>query len=234
MAGMILATPALAGPPFLSDDPDPTPYQHYEILIFGSGARTSGDLAGDAGLDFNYGGGANLQLTATVPASFERPRAGLSSTHLGDIELAAKYRFLDQGDDGWSAAIFPHLNVPAGPGSGDRTVSLLIPVWVGRHADDWSFFGGGGCAINNGEGARNYCLTGWGATRDIADNLHLGAEIFHQGADTVGGYALTVLGIGGTFDINDNVHLLGWWGRGVEHPDQTGRDAGYASILFTF
>ena len=37
---LIGAAPAYAGPPFLSDDPDTTPNHQYEILLFGSGART--------------------------------------------------------------------------------------------------------------------------------------------------------------------------------------------------
>jgi len=227
------AAPALAGPPFLSDDPDTTPYRHYEILAFASGVGAHGSVDGDSGIDFNYGGGPNLQLTATVPISFEDPSHGPSNSGLGTIELAAKYRFLHQ-EGGWSAAIFPRVFVPAGPGSGDGHLSLLIPVWAGRSGEGWSVFGGGGCAFNHGGEAQDYCLTGLGATHDFGDKLHLGAEVFRQGADTRGGYASTTLGLGGTFDINDNLHLLAWLGRGVENPEQTGRGAAYASVLFTF
>ena len=230
---LIGAAPAYAGPPFLSDDPDTTPNHQYEILLFGIGARTHGNLEGDTGIDFNYGGGPNLQLTATVPISFEDPRAGASSAGLGTIELAVKYRFLHQ-EGGWSAAVFPRAFIPAGPGSSGQRVSLLLPVWVGRSGKDWSVFGGGGCALDSGGGAQNYCLTGLGAIHDVGDKLHLGGEVFRQGADTRGGFASTTLGLGGIYDFNDTLHVLGWLGRGVENPQQTGRGAGYASILFTF
>jgi hypothetical protein len=149
LASAIWASPALAGPPYLTDDPDPTPDKTYEILFFAAGARNHGDLEGDAGLDFNYGGGPNLQLTATIPISFSNPRVGPSSQNIGDIELAAKYRFLNQEDGApFSVAIFPRVIVPAGPGAGDRNTQLLLPVWIGSEGEGWNVFGGGGCALN--------------------------------------------------------------------------------------
>jgi hypothetical protein len=34
-----LARPAIAGPPFVSDDPEPTEYQHFEIYTFNNGTN---------------------------------------------------------------------------------------------------------------------------------------------------------------------------------------------------
>jgi hypothetical protein len=38
LALALLAQPALAGPPFVSDDPEPTPDRHFEIYTFNNGA----------------------------------------------------------------------------------------------------------------------------------------------------------------------------------------------------
>ena len=72
-----LAQPALAGPPYLSDDPEPTDYKHYEIYTFSNGTATRDGRSGEAGIDFNYGAAPNLQLTARcLPVSRARQRAG--------------------------------------------------------------------------------------------------------------------------------------------------------------
>ena len=71
-----LASPTMAGPPYVSDDPGPTPYQHFEIYTFSSGTAVRGDIAGASGVDFNYGAAPDLQLTATLPAGFDRPATG--------------------------------------------------------------------------------------------------------------------------------------------------------------
>ena len=68
----LLATPnvAWAGPPYVTDDPQPTDVGHWEIYAFATGAEASGDLAGEAGLDINYGAANDLQVTSVIPASF--------------------------------------------------------------------------------------------------------------------------------------------------------------------
>jgi hypothetical protein len=70
--------PAFAGPPFVSDDPEPTSYKHFEIYTFNNGKATSSGLSGASGIDFNYGAAPDLQLTATVPFGFDRPAAEVS------------------------------------------------------------------------------------------------------------------------------------------------------------
>src|ERR1700681_3667179 len=84
-----LSRPALAGPPYVSDDPEPTDYKHFEIYTFSNGTATRGDIGGAAGVDFNYGAAPNLQLTATLPAGFDRPAFSRTSLGPSNIELAA-------------------------------------------------------------------------------------------------------------------------------------------------
>ena len=64
---VLLAAPAFAGPPFVTDDPQPTDFGHYEIYAFTAGTATRGDIGGTAGIDFNYGAAPDLQLTAVIP-----------------------------------------------------------------------------------------------------------------------------------------------------------------------
>src|ERR1700733_9536686 len=51
---------AVAGPPYISDDPETTDFQHYEIYTYTDGTMTRDGSGGEAGIDFNYGAGPNL------------------------------------------------------------------------------------------------------------------------------------------------------------------------------
>lgn len=233
----IVATmrPALAGPPYVSDDPEPTDYHHFEIYTFSNGSAARDGVGGASGIDFNYGAAPDLQLTATLPAGFDRPTAGRTSFGLSNIELAAKYRFLHQDAFGVDVSIFPRVFLPSGSSAvGNRTASLLLPVWVQKDwAGGWSAFGGGGCVISD-HASQNFCLTGGVATYQILPKLQLGVELFHQTAGGSGSPATSSLGLGARYDINDTYHLLGYIRRGIQNANQTDQYSWYASVLFTF
>jgi hypothetical protein len=225
----------MAGPPYLTDDPEPTDYQHFEIYTFNSGTVTQGDTGGESGIDFNYGGAPNLQLTATVPLAYDFPDSGPAVGGLGNIELAAKYRFLTQQTFGLDVAVFPRVFLPSVSSNvGEQHASFLLPIWLEKDWGEWSAFGGGGCELHRGGGSQNFCELGLVLTRQIVSNLNAGVEIFHQSADAIGGQATTSLGIGVRYDVNDHYHLLGYVGRSIQNADETDRFNWYTSILFTF
>jgi hypothetical protein len=236
VAGLLRASiPALAGPPYLTDDPEPTDYQHYEIYAFTNGVSARDDASGESGIDFNYGGAPNLQLTATIPMAYDFPAAGASAVNLGNIELAAKYRFLTQQNFGLDVAVFPRVFLPSASANvGAQHASFLLPVWLEKDWGQWSAFGGGGCAINRGGNSQDYCEAGVVVARQVLTNLQLGLELFHQSADTIGGEDTTSIGTGIRYDMNDHLHLLGYVGRGIQNADETDRLNWYTSVLFTF
>jgi hypothetical protein len=127
------AVPAMAGPPYMPDDPEPTDYQHFEIYAFGQGTIARGDTSGQSGIDFNYGGAPNLQLTASVPMDYDLPSGAAAVAGLGNVELAAKYRFLTQQNFGVDVAVFPRIFLPsASPNVGDQHASLLPAGMAGK------------------------------------------------------------------------------------------------------
>jgi Putative MetA-pathway of phenol degradation len=230
-----LGGPALAGPPYVSDDPEPTDYKHFEIYSFSNGTATRDGIGGASGIDFNYGAAADLQLTATLPVAFDRPTLGRTNFGLSNVELAAKYRFLHQDSFGLDVSIFPRVFLPSGSSAvGNNSVSLLLPVWVQKDwSGGWSAFGGGGCVVSS-RSLQNFCLTGGVVTYQLLPKLQLGGELFHQTADGSGTPASTSLGVGLRYDINDTYHLLGYVRRGIQNADETDRYSWYASVLFTF
>jgi hypothetical protein len=235
VAIVALARPAVAGPPYVSDDPEPTDYKHFEIYTFSSGTTTRGDIGGASGIDFNYGAAPDLQLTATVPMGFDSLAAGGASFGPGNIELAAKYRFLHQDPFGLDVSVFPRVFVPSPTKNiGNNTASLLLPVWVQKDWNGgWSAFGGGGCVVS-GRSAQNFCLAGGVVTYQVLPKLQLGVELSHQTADGSGTPARTSVGLGARYDINDTYHLLGYIRRGIENANETDQFSWYASVLFTF
>ena len=57
----IIVTPAFAGPAFLTDDPEPVPFKHWEFYLFSTldATRKSTDGTGPA-FEFNVGALPNL------------------------------------------------------------------------------------------------------------------------------------------------------------------------------
>jgi hypothetical protein len=230
-----IATPANAGPPYQSDDPEPTDYKHFEIYAFSNGTAMQGGASGAAGIDFNYGGAPNLQLTAVLPTGYEFPSGSSAIARVSNIELAAKYRFLTQDKVGVDVAFFPRVFLPSASSAlGEQHASLLLPLWLEKDWDDWSAFGGGGCEINRGGESRSFCQVGLAVTRQVLPKLQIGMEVFHQTPDTQSAVTTTSLGVGVRYDLTDNFHLLGYLGRTLQNVDQTDRLNWYTSVLFTF
>ena len=204
-----LASPALAGPPYLTDDPAPTDTGHWEIYAFTSGDGRRSTIDADAGLDLNYGALPGVQLTATLPMSFSHePHQGWHGG-TGDAELAVKYRFFNDEAHGLSAAIFPRVILPTASHAPGEKTRLLLPLWLQKDfADGTSLFGGGGYTVNPGKRNRDFWQAGLALTHDVSKNLSLGAEITRQGADSVGGTAQTRAGPGAIVQLSDHYALL--------------------------
>ena len=104
-----------AGPPFLSDDPEPVDLHHWELYVFGEGDRTmdANSISGPA-VELNYGIAPNTQLHLVAPvANSSSAGAGWTSGY-GDTEVGVKYRFLDETDSRPQVGIFPMAEMATG------------------------------------------------------------------------------------------------------------------------
>lgn len=143
-------TAAIAGPPYETDDPEPTEVGHFEVYTFAALEGTSGNRSAAAGVDLNYGPIEDLQLTATLPLGFDRAKGpGHWSGGISDLEVGAKYRFFKNDERGRSLAVFPRVILPtARKGLSTGRTRLLLPVWGKHDFGKWSVFGGGGYELN--------------------------------------------------------------------------------------
>src|ERR1700744_3435475 len=90
---IVMSSPAFAGPPYVTDDPEPTDYQHFEIYAFSAGTATRDGRENETGIDFNYGGAPNLQLNTNIALVNDDPRGAHGILGIGNIEFGAKYEF---------------------------------------------------------------------------------------------------------------------------------------------
>src|SRR5690606_32685348 len=159
------AQAAFAGPPFLTDDPEPTETHHWEIYAPLLEAEGRGiDFEGAAGVELNYGAAPDLQLTVGLPIDYAHDAAG-GRWGTGDIRLSATYRVFHDENAGLQIAAFPGITLPTGRnGMGAGKVAALLPVWTQKNLGPWSVFGGGGYAINPGAGNRDYWTGGVAVT----------------------------------------------------------------------
>lgn len=245
-AMLALAAPAFGGPPYQTDDPEPTDYRHFEIYFFDGGTATRSGTGNLAGIDFNYGIAPEFQLDVVVPAGFGDAGVvlpvgfgnavqGQNAVTLGNVQLALKYRFLHQRDMGVDVAFYPRVFLPAGPGeTGESLPSLFLPIWLEKDFGAWSTFGGGGYQIDRGGNYQDYYQLGWAVTREVLPHLRIGAEVYYQSPNTRGGLATTEIDGGFTYDLTDNLHLMASAGPGIENANETDRYSWYGALLVTF
>jgi len=228
----LAATDASAGPPYVTDDPEPTDTGHWEIYNFVAASQTLGDLAGEAGLDLNYGAAKDLQLTAVIPAALD----SVSGVGAGVIELAVKYRFLHQAPGSWTpdVSFFPRVFVPTGARFDPVRPGLFLPIWAEKDWGPWSLFGGGGLQLNPGAGQRNFWQDGLALSRALGDRVSLGAEVFHQTAQARNAKDFTGVNLGATYKLSQHWTLMAAGGPGVENARQEGQYTFYAALEATY
>lgn len=203
---------AWAGPPFLTDDPDPVDYGHLEAIPFYSLDRTAdGSLIQGPGVDLSYGvfPGAHLNIQGGFVRA--QPDSGGSAFGFGDTRVALKWRFVDEGAERPEIAIYPAVIVPTGNarrGLGNGQVSYQFPVWLEKHWGEWSSYGGGGWTLNRAPGQRDYFYGGWQLQRKLGDRLFLGGEIYSQGSAALGAPGYTALNAGGGYALTASVSFV--------------------------
>jgi hypothetical protein len=201
-----------AGPPFLTDDPVPVDYQHWEFFLFATGDRTgSSDTIDGPAVELNYGVAPNIQLHLLGQVANVSTAGQPSSSGLGDTELGIKYRFVQETDTRPQISMFPAVDLSTGSASrglGNGRAWYRLPVWLQKSFGPWTSFGGGGITLNSAPGQRNYGFGGWAVQRNFGPHFTLGAEVFRQGADTNADCGFTAANLGCDINFTQNFSLL--------------------------
>jgi hypothetical protein len=213
------ATTAQAGPPYETDDPEPVDFGHWEFYLATQPRLDHAGLNSTAPhIEINCGALPNLQLHSLLPMTYNRPSHGPAHWGLGDIELGAKLRFVQETSHRPMIGIFPFLELPTGDASkglGTGHTRAFFPIWLQKGFGPWTSYGGGGYWLNPGSGNRNWWFAGWQVQRRLAEFASLGVEIVHATADRSDGRQDTRLSLGLVVDFSGLHHLLISAGRSV-------------------
>ena len=219
---MLCPLEAWAGPPFLTDDPQPVEFQHWEFYLASTDFKTTGGWVGDGPhVEINYGVVPNVQLHLIAPVAYNSPSSGNGHYGYGDTELGVKFRFVQETRSIPMVGIFPLLEVPTGSereGLGTGRVHALLPVWLQKTWGPWTAYGGGGYEINPGVGLQNYGFVGGVLQNQVAKPVLVGVEVYHQTASEVGGRDETAFNVGTVIDLSEAHHLLFSAGRSINGP----------------
>src|SRR5213079_634149 len=120
-----------AGPPFLTDDPEPPPPGGWEINVPFILERTPGKTEMDAPLfDLNYGL-PNIQLKLEIPIRIVQEDRNGTAAGAGDLLLGVKWRFFNSEKSQVQLGIYPQLLLPTGDRAralGDGGSAFVFPL----------------------------------------------------------------------------------------------------------
>jgi hypothetical protein len=232
----LAASTSHAGPPFITDDPEPVDLHHFELYLGGAmySKTPTSDFTDSPFVEFNYGLLPDTQVHIILNGAYERARDGDKAHYgLGDTELGVKYRFIQESDSMPQIGVYPLLEVSTGnhhEGLGNGQTQIFLPVWAQKSFGDWMVYGGGGFFYNPAPQDRSYWRFGVVVQRDLSKQWTLGAEVFHE---TPGPYVQghTAFNAGIIYNINENEHLLFSAGRDIDGPNLF---MTYLSLQFTW
>lgn len=225
LAIILIPQLAFAGPPFLTDDPEPVEFHHYEFYSFSTLDRAGGGYGGFfPAFEFNAGAAPNLQLHVIAPMAFSDQDSGPSTYGIGDIELGAKYRFIQEKGMRPQVGTFPLLELPSGDSRrnlGNGRSWAQIPVWAQKSWGAWTSYGGAGYVINHAPGMRDHVYGGWLLQRTLNKKLTLGAEWFTPGRPSNAERNTQLINPGGYYNFTEKFSFLFSAGHSVQGESHT-------------
>ena len=237
--GLIIPGAAYGGPPFVTDDPEPVDYRHWEFYLGTQLNYSRGSITGTAALvEINYGVIPDVQLHVIAPASYAISRGKYADLRVlppipyasnkwnkvvigyGDTEIGMKARFIHESAALPQLGIFPMIEVPSGARSlgYDGLPHVYFPLYVQKSWDRLTTYGGGGFWYNPGKDNKNFWFAGWLLQYKITGTFTLGGELFYNSPDSKGSDHRVSANVGMILDITENWHILFSVGRDINGP----------------
>ena len=217
--GCLVATSSTrAGPPFVTDDPEPPPPGGWEINVPFILERTPGKTEMDAPLfDLNYGL-PNIQLKLEIPVRIVHEDNNGTAAGPGDLLLGVKWRFFNSEKSQVQLGIYPQLLLPTGDRAralGDGGSAFVFPLLAQKNWEKWTLYGNIGYWWQTAAETRNYLYAGAVLEREINERLELGVELFGNSPKERGGRSDFAFNLGGTWKLSNHVNLLFAGGRDI-------------------
>jgi hypothetical protein len=132
------AAHAQGGPPFLTNDPGTPGDGRWEINVAAAQTLARGiDSYQLPQFDFNYGVGERVQLTYEAPYVIDTVPGQPHHDGWSNAYPGIKWRFFDQGEEGWQVSAFPQLETGAALSAQQRGIAspgprFLLPFEAAR------------------------------------------------------------------------------------------------------
>jgi hypothetical protein len=209
---------AQAGPPFVTEDPEPPPPGGWEINVPFIIERTPGKTEMDAPLfDMNYGL-PDVQLKLEFPIEIVQQHRDGTAAGAGDLVLGVKWRFLNNEQSKFQLGIYPQLLLPTGNRARDLGAgrpAFWLPFIGQKSWDKWTLYGNAGYWWQTAAETRNYFFAGAVLEREINEQLELGLELSGNSPKERGGRSELAFNVGGTWKLNEHLNLLFSGGRDI-------------------
>jgi hypothetical protein len=205
----VRAAPVYAGPPFVTDDPEPTDYRQWEIYLGLQYENAGASVTQVPFAEFNYGALRNVQVSASIP---------LDDDSDSGVELGIKTRFVQESAHSPQVSFYPSIALP--PSGRPGYVQTYLPIYAQKTSGKWTAFGGGGLYLNAGPGERNSTFVGGALERTLSTGTTIGTELYHQSASIPNGPSLTGASIGTIFQLGTHHAVLFSFGHALAGGDR--------------
>jgi hypothetical protein len=210
---------AQAGPPFLSNDPGTPGNGNWEINLAAAQTIERGGASYQVPqIDLNFGIGDRVQLTYEVPYVIEATDGQPNHAGWGNAFPGVKWRFVDQGENGWQVSLFPQAETGSTLSAQQRGIGspgprLLMPVEAATKLGAVDLDMEAGYYFPK-RGPREE-IFGLVAGHTFAERFDLAAELYRDHPLGPQSSSTTTLDLGGRYKLTRGLIALFMAGRGV-------------------
>ncbi len=206
------------GPPLVTDDTGTPGHNRWEINLAHTRNNTKLEDAEEFSIDANYGLGKKTQLNIVILHTYINRDEGNNVSHLGDIQLAAKYRFIDESDWFFSVSTAPTIFLPTG--NHRSKLDFFLPLEIDKHIKDLYIGAEFGYTIHRKNDEENELFYGVFSEYPVCKKIDVMGEVYghftkHSKTDS------PLFNVGFRYKINKLFSIMSSAGRSFE-----GRDSG--------
>ncbi|MBI4604499.1 MAG: hypothetical protein HY721_21260 [Planctomycetes bacterium] len=221
----------------MTDDPGTPGDGNWEVNLAIAAEKRDSERTIEAPLlDVNYGVGERIQLKFELPWFFLREEGEESKNGLGNSQIGAKWRFLDQEAHWLDVSVYPQVEFNNPTSSARRGLVEEGIAWVLPFQMEKSF---GHLSVNPELGyvfleAEDEWLYGLAVGFSPLDGLELLAEV-HGSAERDFEDDELLVQAGCRWSAHPNLTLLGAVGRGIRHSEEGGLElVAYVGVQLLF
>ena len=225
--------PLIAGDqPLVTDDTGTPGHNKWEINLAYTRNNTKLEETTEFFIDANYGIGEKTQLTLVIPHTYINHDEKSNVNHLGDIQFATKYRFIDKLGGLFSVSTSPAIFLPTG--NHRSKLDFFLPLEFDCNVKGLYFGSEIGYFIHREKEDENELFYGFFSEYTVFEKIDVLGEVFgfvtkHTKTDA------PQFNVGLRYKFNELLSIMGSAGRSFEGRDSGGEDFhSFVGLRFNF